>query len=67
MGIDLGVKEGFACGVSLQTMCEAVTKRISRLIIPYALVKFQVSVEFGRPEGRLFMGLEVGWPSYPAH
>ena len=66
VGIDLGAKEGFACGVSLQTMGEAVTRRISRLI-PYALAGVQVSVEFGNSEGNLAMGLEVGSPFYPAH
>ena len=29
--IDLGAKEGFACGVSLQMKCEAVTRRIHNL------------------------------------
>ena len=47
MGIDLGAKEGFACGASPQTMGEAVTRRGSRLI-PCSVAGIQNSVEFGR-------------------
>ena len=56
MGIDLGAKEGFACGASLQTMCEAVTRRSSRLI-PCSLARVQNSMEFGRSAESLPMGM----------